>query len=327
MSTVPNRNNWTFGVEGGWLEIPTKDQIAENYIRTMLARTSNMFKYTNLPDTINIRDLEVILQTKGYAVGLKVNDKPYILRGFFAGVLNEQLLPTETIVTNVYLNIDKTLTIGKDCVVIKNDSMYQGLMPMFNKYAALLSETDISLKYACWNSRISMLIECSDDNTKISAEALIQKIIDGKDLGVIAGKPLIESLKTYPYNGNTNNYITNLLELHQYLKANWYIDLGINANYNMKRESLSSNEVAVNEDTLLPLIDDMERCRKEGIESFNKMMGTNIGVELDSSWQKIKQEINMEVESKQKEIEQMEVEIENGKDDSNPNDKEPNKQE
>ncbi len=327
MATVPNRSNWTFGVEGSWLQKPTKDEIATNYIRTMLARTTNMFKYDNLPKTIKTRDLEVILQTKGYGVGLKVNGEPYILRGFFAGVLNEQLLPTETIVTNVYLSIDKTLTIGKDCVVIRNDSMYQGLMPMFNKYATLLAETDISLKYACWNSRISMLIECSDDNTKKSADELIKKIVEGEELGVIAGKPLIDSLKTYPYNGNTNNYITNLLELHQYLKANWYIDLGINANYNMKRESLSSNEVAVNEDTLLPLIDDMERCRKEDIEEFNKMMGTNITVELDSSWQKIKQEIEMEVESKEKEIEQMEVEIENGKDDSNSNDKEPSEQE
>ena len=63
----------------------------------------------------------------------------------------------------------------------------------------------------------------------------------------------------------------------------------------MKRESLSANEVAVNEDTLLPFIDDMLQSRKEDLKKFNKMFNTNIDVKLNSSWKKIFDEIKLEV--------------------------------
>ena len=73
----------------------------------------------------------------------------------------------------------------------------------------------------------------------------------------------------------------------------------------MKRESLSANEVAVNEDTLLPFIDDMLQSRKEDLKKFNKMFNTNIDVKLNSSWKKIFDEIKLEVESKEVEVENL----------------------
>ena len=73
----------------------------------------------------------------------------------------------------------------------------------------------------------------------------------------------------------------------------------------MKRESLSANEVDVNEDTLLPFIDDMLKSRKEDLEKFNKMFNTNIQVELDSSWKKIFEEVKLQVQSKENEVENL----------------------
>lgn len=308
MSNINSRQNWLFSDIN--IEPLTKEELIQNYIKMMFARTSRMFVYSNLPDYMRSRDIEYILQSKGYAVGIKVDDKPYILSGTFAGRLNEYFIPSQTIVTNSYLNISKNFDIDKDCVVIRNDSSYLGLMATAIKYATLLAETDISLKYGAINSRILNLVSSSDDITKKSIEKVFDDIVKGEKLGVIATKPLLDSMKTYPYAESTNSYIKSLLELHQYLKANWYIDLGINANYNMKRESLSANEVAVNEDTLLPFIDDMLQSRKEDLEKFNKMFNTNIDVKLNSSWKKIFDEIKLEVESK-------EVEVENLKGDDN----------
>ena len=53
----------------------------------------------------------------------------------------------------------------------------------------------------------------------------------------------------------------------------------------MKRESINSNEAQLNEDALLPLVDDMLECRRLAIEKINTMFGTNIQVYLDSSWE------------------------------------------
>lgn len=306
-NSVSSRQQWLFNETS--TEPMKKNELINHYIDLMYARTSRMFTYKNLPEYIRTRDIEYILQSKGYCVGVEVEGKPYLLWGTFAGRLNEYFIPTQCIITNPYLNLSKTYTIGKDCVVIRNDSSYEGLMYIARKYATLLAETDISLKYGAINSRILQLISASDDITKQSAQKVFKKIVDGEDFEIIASKPLLDSLKTYPYASGNDSYIKSLLELHQYLKANWYIDLGINANYNMKRESLSANEVDVNENTLIPLVEDMLDCRKEDLEKFNKMFNTNIEVELNSSWKKIFDEIKLEVESKENEVEVLKSEV------------------
>ena len=62
----------------------------------------------------------------------------------------------------------------------------------------------------------------------------------------------------------------------------------------MKREALNENETEINKTALIPLIDNMLKCRKEGIEKVNAMFDTNIRVELSSAWEDIQEEINPE---------------------------------
>ena len=279
-----------------------KESLIDSYIRYMFSRTSEMFKYNNLPDTIVSRDLEYLLQSVGFACGFINDGKPYILKCALSGIPNESLLPTKLLVTNPYLNISKQFTINKDCVWFRNDSMWQGLYPLNSKYASLLAEVDISMKYSAINSRILSLISASDERTKNSAELILKKVYEGKDLGVIAESPILESLKSYPYGGTTNNYITSLLELRQYIQADWYISLGINSNYNMKRETLSTSEVGVNEKTLYPLIENMLDERKKSLSKFNSMFGTNINVEFNSSWKYINEENKLEFDVMRKEV-------------------------
>ena len=83
---------------------------------------------------------------------------------------------------------------------------------------------------------------------------------------------------------NNGSYLTQFIELHQYLKGSFYNEVGLNANFNMKRESLGDGETSLNEDSLLPLCDEMLRCRQEDIQKVNEMFGTDITVEFDSSW-------------------------------------------
>ena len=58
----------------------------------------------------------------------------------------------------------------------------------------------------------------------------------------------------------------------------------------MKRESLNSTESQLNDDALMPFIDDMIANREEGLDQFNKMFGTNIKVKKSSSWEDNQQE-------------------------------------
>lgn len=284
----------------------------------MLNRTQSMFQWENLPETIPQRIVELYLQTNGNLCVYEYEGKLYVFTGGLGGEPDVYYMPTIYTIANPALNISKNLKIDEDCIVIPNDSLYVGLIPLFVKYATELTETELSIQIATINSRISELITAPDDRTKLSADKYLQDIKDGK-LGVIAENAFLEGIKTKPY-GNTGNtnLITNLIELNQYQKASWFNELGLNANYNMKRESLNSNESQLNNDALLPLIDDMLKQRQEGADKVNEMFGTNISVKLASSWE----DNQIEIDEEQTAITETNTQIETKEDQNEPTENE-----
>ena len=267
----------------------------------MLARSQRIFKYENLPDSIPHRDLELLLQTFGFVIFTKKDGKPYVFFGGLGGIPNVYYQPTMAIISNPYLNYTANLElkdyVGKtnpDAVVIWNDSAHIGLLPMFDRNASLLAETDISIRVACVNSRIPAFFKASDDNTKVSIESMLDKIENG-DIAVIGTEEeiLSDSNKTLSevFNNKPVGTIKELIELKQYLIGSWYNELGLNANFNMKREAINESEADLNEDALLPLIDDMLESRKVAIEQINKLFDLDIKVDLTSSWKKIRSDI------------------------------------
>ena len=155
------------------------------------------------------------------------------------------------------------------------------------------------MNVASINSRMISLISASDDRTLKSSESYIKHILDG-DLSVVSEDAFLNGVKVQPYAKATNDTLSKLIEYNQYLKASWFNDIGLNANYNMKREAINSNESQLNDDMLFPTVDDMLERRKEGIEKVNKMYGTNITVELNSSWRYNVDEINNSVQTETK---------------------------
>ena len=254
-------------------------------VRNMLNKTNSMFEYKNLPKTIPKYILELYLQTNGHCIFYIHDNTPYIFIGSLGGEPDEYYRPTIYTISNTYLNIAKNLKINKDCVIIKNDTMIQGIKPILYKYATLIVENEISLNIATINSRITSLISSDDARTTESAKLYLKNISDGK-LGIIGESPLLNGIKTQPYatNGNSNIMI-NLIEYEQYLKGSLYNELGLKAAFNMKRESLNTSETDINNSILLPLIDDMYDCRIEAIEQINKKYNYNIEVHKNSSWE------------------------------------------
>ena len=252
-----------------------------NSIAYMFNRTSTMFEYENLPKTIPYKELEKILQSTGFGIFTKIDDDFYVVSGGLGGVTDVYNRPTNAIVSVPYLNYNKTLTIGEDCVIIMNDITGTGLKPIFDKYINLLNENEISILLATVNNRIQTLISANDDSTVESAETFLKNIYEGK-LGVIAESQLFDSLKVN--HKTTNNSISELIELEQYLKASLYNEIGLSANYNMKKERLINAEVELNNDVLFPLLDDMLECREQALNEINELYGLNISVKFGNAW-------------------------------------------
>lgn len=264
-------------------EIKNKDKSVNSYIRKMLAITQSMFIYEGLPETLPQNELENLLQTNGNVFVTKVDGKMYAFTGGLGGVPNVYNKPTDYIVANPYLNLNKTFKIDVDGVLIKNDSGANSLLPIFGKYGVLCSDTLLSLNTCSVLSRITMLISASDDKTKQSADDFISRILNG-EFSVIGENAFFKGVNLQSINTQSANQIGQLIELLQYFKASAFNEIGLNANYNLKRERLNTSEVQMNVDALNPYVDNMLQERKKAVAKINEMFGTEISVELGSSW-------------------------------------------
>lgn len=285
----------------GLFPIPTKlcdfkDKQARvnDYMREFFNRTSQMFRYEGLPKTIPKRMLELMLQSYGNVAWYKHNGELYVFRCGLGGEPNEYYMPTIAVITNPYLKLTTNAKVDEDCIIMPNDTSYTGLFNIHNKYATLLAEIDITLLNVNYISRMPSLVSAKDDKTNASAKKYLDDIIKGA-LGIIGESAFLDGLKSQPYNSQANNVITQLIELKQYLKASWFNEMGLNSNYNMKRESINSNESQLNDDMLHPLIDDMLEQRELALEKVNEMFDTNIKVYFNGAWEQNQKESELVV--------------------------------
>ena len=262
-----------------------KERIGEAQILYMLARTQSMFIYEGLPETIPARNLEIMLQLNGNVFFTQVDGDYYVFTGGLGGEPDVYYEPTIYTVANPALKFSKNLKIGEDGILIRSDSYGIGLLPMMQKYAALMVENDLTMRIADINARIPFLISASDDRTDKSARVFLERVVDG-EMGIVSDSAFLDSLKVNPTGSEHSQRLTDLIEYQQYLKAAWFNDLGINANYNMKREAISLDEAQLNDDALLPFIDDMLDSRRIALDKINEKYGLDISVDLDSSWLK-----------------------------------------
>lgn len=263
--------------------VKNKDTAVMAFIENTLAKTQAMFVYDGLPDTVPAEELERLLQTEGNAFFAEVNGDLYALQGAAGGEPDPYNRPTIYTVANPALKLNKSYKIGVDGIFIKNDTNGNSLLPIIGKFAVLYTDGIISLNTASILTRITMLISASDDKTKQSADEFLKKILDG-DFSVIGENAFFKGVNMQTAATSNTQYITQLVELVQYYKANMLNELGLNANYNMKRERLNTGEVAMNVDVLLPYVDNMLHERQKALKQVNEMFGTEITVRLGSSW-------------------------------------------
>ncbi len=293
---------------GRYMNMRDKQSLVSQMCINSFIRTNAMFKYENLPKNINAQLLELNLQYFGFTVITHVSDeeirtnKDRYQQGLYmfsqgvglGGQPDNNYLPTIAIINNPSMGLSIQRTINQDCVLIRNDIFLNGLSFINNEYASLLTDNIISMRMYSINSRAIAVFRARDNNSSDSAMTFLSALEDGS-LGVTITNDMFndDGLTTLPWSNSTDK-MKGLIEYHQYLKGSWFNELGINANFNMKREALNSNETEVGEAALLPLVDNMLEIRQEDIALLNEMYQLNVSVALNSSWQAIHEEVHEE---------------------------------
>lgn len=289
-------------------DILDKDWAIFNYIQYMFDRTNCMFRYTGLPDTIPEYMLEYMLQIYGAVAIIEHDGSVYATRANFGGPPDPYYRATQSVVANPALNIGKNYRIVNHfppfertaweamppSVQFRNDSQMQGLLPMFARYAVQMAENDVSIRSAQINLRQQTLITANTGPEYESALSYMKQLEQGR-LAAIATRSFLEGVKVANVGSGQSNLVTQLLELQQYLKASWYNEIGLNSNFNMKSQYVSSEELNSTADIMLPLIDNMFESRQRALEYVNSEFGLSITVEKNSAWEKKQLQADMAV--------------------------------
>lgn len=296
------------------IDFNNKDEIVGLLCNIMLQKTLSMFEWKGLPDTIPQDVLELGLQTNGSISLLEHDGKHFVSVGGFGGIRNYNYRPTRYIVANPYLlNGSRNYRIfytkddyynpvldqpnyDGDCVVIENDPLYFGLLPLFRFYATQLAENLQTKRLVTILARASWLYVSNDEDDKDDFKDFIDKITNG-EFSAVCSQDLLARVKTLPLAEKGHDALTNLIEDQQYIKASWFNDIGLQANYNMKRESINSNESQLNKDAVIPFVDTLLRVRKLACKRINELFGLNISVEFSSAWKYTRQGIEQAIDA------------------------------
>lgn len=295
-----------------WLEIPSiyanivkdKKQSANSYYRYFLARLSRMFEYKNLPDTIPHEMLDRYLMNNGIACITKVDGELYVFYGNLGGPQDVYYRPTEFIISNPHIRTasgelftanvpinpsyapcaDATSEpLTQQGVLIRNDTEWIGLAPMLSRYSYLMAENILTLRTADVMLRITALLTAPSDKERMAAIEYLKSLEKG-ELGVIGESPFFDGVKLQSPPSNNGSYLTQFIEYQQYLKGSIFNELGLVANYNMKREAIGKGESTLDTDAIIPLADNMLLCRQEDMKRVNELYGTDITVQFSSAW-------------------------------------------
>ena len=296
---MPDNSNYQFrAVPLDLLSYVTKKQkSAKYYFRYLLDRTMMMFEYKNLPSTIDQHVLERYLQVNGVACITRANDENlYVFNGSWGGPQDVYYRPTKFIISNPHVSqltdgtgrqFTKECTIfgseKHDGVLLRNDTEWASLTPIIARYAVLMCENCITVRSASIMLRCLALLSSSSDKEYKSALAYLAKLEAG-ELGVISSSSFSEGVKMQSPPSNNGSYLTQFIELQQYLKGSFFNELGLRANYNMKREAIGEGESSLDADSILPLCDNMLKCRREDICEVNNLFGLDISVDFSSAW-------------------------------------------
>ena len=251
------------------------------FVNYMLSKTIPMFEYAGLP--VPIAELEKLLQKNGYAFLFEHEGAVIAACGGFCGNLDEYGRHTQITINIPSINLNKTFDL-KNGVVIHNDTMKQGLLPLFERTGALLAENDINFVLLGYSVRTNKLISASDDKTKQSAEKYIEKVVAG-ELAIVGENELFEGVKVHNSAMSGNAQFSSLIQYSQYLKSVLMNELGITTQESFhKKANLLQDEVEHAKELSFPLVYDMLQCRKKGMKEIYEKFGVKCTVTFGSVW-------------------------------------------
>lgn len=258
------------------------------YFKWLCNKVISCFIIRGAPDTINDTYTKTHLILDGNICVTDFNDKLYSCIGGWGGTPDEYYIPTEYVIANPVLG-SKTVRIGETGVVLTNTAIdglgiglfSGGLYDLIHQTATLLADNIISINCQQINARVQNFFTADSEAQAIAGEAILKKMYAGSPYQILR-QDLVKKLTVNPVaTSSTANNITQLVELHNYIIANFFQSIGIKANNVMKKERLITDEIESQDDFVQLSVLEILASWQKGFDKVNELYGTEITVELN----------------------------------------------
>ena len=258
------------------------------YFKWLLNKTASCFYITGLPDTINETYLKTNLLLDGNIGITDFDGKLYACIGSQGGPPDEYYKGTVYTIANPVLG-SKMAKIGTDCIVIYNNELDQftgdcwisGLYELINQTATLLADNIVSISCCQINTRVQAMAVAESEGQALGAEIALKRLYAGQPYQVLRSD-LIDKLTVNPINNTASGQnIAELVELHNYIIANYFQSIGVRSNNIRKKSHVLQDEIDVQNDYLQISIFEILSSWQAGFDKVNELYGTDIHVELN----------------------------------------------
>lgn len=265
-----------------------KNILYQHFFRTLYNNASKVILLKGLPDDADKEFIMSQLLLVGRIAVFKTKGKTYFLNGHIGGIPDEYYYPTKVLIANpvlgsfdlerdkeavmVYLTpTDRILDVPKTPTII-----YGGLFSLISMVANILAECMTTVNTTLMNTRVHAIYTADTESAAKSAEPILKSIYMGKPYSVVTSE-LLERLNVNPLSEHgLSNCLIETLEVCQYVLSLFWNGIGIDANYNMKRERLITAEVDKNIQSLIVPIQTILETLNDGFKKANDLFNINV---------------------------------------------------
>ena len=266
------------------------------YFRWLLNKVMQIVTIKGLPETVNQEYLKANLILDGDICVTDFDDKLYACIGALGGEPDEYYIPTVYTIANPILG--SKMVYRKDwkgkkqngVVIFNSDvdsigfrcgSYTRGLYDLISQTATLLADNIVSINCAQINSRVQVFFTADGEGQATAGEAVLRKMYAGRPYQILRSD-IVDQLTIQPVaTASTSTNIMQLVELNNYIIAQFFQNIGVKSNDIRKKERLITAEVEEQNDTVQLTLTEMITSWTKGFNEVNEIYGTKIEVTLN----------------------------------------------
>lgn len=246
------------------------------YSRKLLKELFGRFKFT-LPEDWPMDYFLKTLFIEGELCILDTAAGVVPLRCGHSGI-NMYYEPTHCIIANPILG-DMRPEIGTECVLLRLNYDYSGVMPIINRYAGLLAMCDSSLAVTLMNSKVAFIGMASSKAQANTMKKMYDEISMGKPAVFVNGDAV--NKENFWFQNVKQSYVGIEIQQTKRMIVNDFLtEIGINNANIDKRERLNTEEVVSNNEEIENNVQHWIDNISAGFKAANAMFSLDLKVEL-----------------------------------------------